>query len=112
MQNQEIKAFANLAMYTDTRPFEVIEVRTANKVIIREMKAEMSADWKPEIVAGGFGGHCVNNHDQDSAWVITPDEEGREITIRYSKAKGRWQDKYGQRFYMADEPFKHHDFNF
>ena len=111
-RNKPIKTYANNAMYSDTEPYEVIKICTENKVIVRQMQAERSPDWKPNIVAGGFSGHCTNNDDQRNAWVIEPWGAGREVTIRWSKAKRQWQSADGSRFYMSDHPVKHYDFNF
>ena len=111
-RNKPIQAFANHAMYSDVQPYEVIEKRTENKVIIRSMKAEHKDNWKPEMVAGGFSFICLNNDDQRRAWEITPDEEGHIKTIRWSKSKCRWQDADGNRFFMSEEPVKKYDYNF
>ena len=111
-RDKPIQAYANHAMYSDTQPYEVIEKRTENKVIIRSMKAEHKADWKPNMIAGGFSFICTNNDDQRNAWVITPDEDGAIVTIRWSKAKRRWQDAQGNRFYMSEQPVKFYDYNF
>jgi hypothetical protein len=111
-RNKPIKAFANFSGYSDVEPFEVVDVRTENKVVIRAMKAERAEGWKPEIVSGGFAGHCTNNEDQRNAWSISPDEEGRLVTLRWSKAKMRWQSACGSRYYMSDTPAKKYDFNF
>ena len=76
------------------------------------MQAERAEGWKPEIVSGGFAGHCTNNNDQRKAWDISSDEEGRLVTIRWSKAKLRWQCADGSRYFMSDQPVKKYDFNF
>ena len=111
-RNKPIKAYANHSGWSDVRPYEVIEVRTENKVVIRKMNVERKEGWKPEFVSGGFAGHCINNENQHSAWDITSDKNGREVTIRFSKAKCQWQDKHGNRYFMSDEPVYHYDFNF
>ena len=111
-RNKPIKAFANFSGYSDVEPFEVVDVRTENKVVVRAMKAERAEGWKPDFVAGGFSNICTNNEDQRNAWSISPDEEGRLVTLRWSKAKMRWQSACGGRYYMSDTPAKHYDFNF
>ena len=74
-RNKPIKAFANFSGYSDVEPFEVVDVRTENKVVIRAMKAERAEGWKPEFVSGGFSAHCTNNDDQRNSWSISPDED-------------------------------------
>jgi hypothetical protein len=111
-RNKPIKAFANFSGYSDVEPFEVVDVRTENKVVIRAMKAERAEGWKPDFVSGGFSAHCTNNDDQRNSWSISPDEDGRLVTIRWSKAKMQWQSACGSRYYMSDTPSKKYDFNF
>ena len=111
-ENKPVKAFANFSGWSDIEPFEVVKVCTENKVVIRSMQAERAEGWKPEIVSGGFAGHCTNNNDQRKAWDISSDEEGRLVTIRWSKAKLRWQCADGSRYFMSDQPVKKYDFNF
>ena len=49
------------------------------------MAAERAADWKPEIVSGGFAGHCTNNGNQSKAWVIKSDPDGEVVRARLQK---------------------------
>jgi hypothetical protein len=111
-RNKPIRAFCNYIMYSDVEPFEVVERRTDNKVMIRMMDAERRDDWKPEIIPGGFSGHCVNNHDQGKAWDIKSNEANPLIAVRWSNAKCGWFDSYGGRYSMEDAPRKKYDFNF
>lgn len=111
-ENKPVKAFANFSGWSDIEPFEVVKVCTENKVVIRSMQAERAEGWKPEIVSGGFAGHCTNNNDQRKAWDISSDEGGYLVTIRWSKAKLRWQCADGSRYFMSDQPVKKYDFNF
>ena len=111
-ENKPVKAFANFSGWSDIEPFEVVKVCTENKVVIRSMQAERAEGWKPEIVSGGFAGHSTNNNDQRKAWDISSDEGGRLVTIRWSKAKLRWQCADGSRYFMSDQPVKKYDFNF
>ncbi len=111
-RNKPIQAYANNTMYSDIEPYEVVEKRTDNKVIIRSMRAEHKDGWKPDMIPGGFSFHCTNNQDQRNAWEITSDEDGHTITIRWSKAKCRWQDAHGNRYFMSEQPVKKYDYNF
>ena len=111
-RNKPIRAFCNYIMYSDVKPFEVVERRTDNKVMIRMMDAERRADWKPEFIPGGFFGHCTNNDDQRNAWDIKSNEANPLIAVRWSNAKWGWFDSHGGRYSMEDAPRKKHDFNF
>ena len=111
-ERKPIQEFANHMMYSDIEPYEVVEVKTENKVLIRPMDSQRSPDWKPEIVSGGFSGHCTNNHQQHNAWLIKSNPENGTIAIRWSNKKLGWFDKFGGRYSMHDKAIKKYDFNF
>ncbi len=95
--------------WTDREPFHIVKVCTATKIVVRAAKAERDTTWKPEIIPGGFVGHCVNNSEQ--RWFITPGEPGaREVELRRHK-DGRWYSKNGVRFGVGYAA-KHYDYNF
>lgn len=103
--------FANNALYSDVEPFEIVRVVSDKTIDVRAMDAEMADDWKPEIIPGGFAGHCVNNADQRKAWVITSNDANPVVRIRKQK-NGTWYNKSNGRFYLAEQPAKKYDFNF
>lgn len=108
MINSEEKIYANMRGWSDVEPFEVIERRTENKLIVRAMSATLDPDWKPEFVVGGFAGHCTNQSSQ--RWIITPNEGGHEFAIRKNN-KGKWMHR-AMRFELSDKPVKFYDYNF
>lgn len=93
---------------SDLVPFEMISEK-GTAVVVREMKAERDPNWKPELVAGGFLAHCVNQKSQQ--WVCTSDEAGYTETIRMHK-NGKWFSADGSRFMQTEEPTRHYDYNF
>jgi len=103
--------YANQACWSDVEPNEIIKRVSDITLEIRAMDAVRSPDWKPEIIAGGFAGHCVNNNDQQDAWIITSNENYGTIRIRKNK-RGVWKDKLGNRYFLSDKPVKKYDFNF
>lgn len=107
-ERHQIKAFANFCGYTDVEPYEVVEVRTPNKVMIRRMDSKMITPPKLECI-GGFVGH-FDNHSQK--WENTSNEEYPLLAIRWSKAKKQWFDKHGRRFRMSNAAIKFYDNNF
>lgn len=110
MRNEkEIKKFCNYLGYSDVTPFEVVEVRTENKVMVREMDCE-ALPWKRDFHPGGFHGHTSNQHDQK--WKITSNEKNPVFAVRFSKRKNIWRSAGGSRFAMSDEAIKFYDFNF
>lgn len=104
-----MKPFANKYGYSDIEPYEVVRVISDKTLEIRRMESKPK-NWVPEIIPGGFSGHCKNNLDQQ--WEITSDVEEPTIRIRWSKAKQVWQSKGGCKFRLGDEPVKFFDYNF
>ena len=100
--------FANQYGYSDVYPFEVVRVISDKTIEVREMDAERDDSVKLEWLPGGFAGHCVNQRDQK--WFITSNESNPVIRLRLNK-KG-WQDKYGRRFGLSDQPVRFYDYNF
>ena len=101
--------FANRLGYTDVNPCEIVKTISDKTLEIREMNAEQDLSWNPVWHPGGFFAHCSNQRDQK--WTITSNENNPVIRIRLSKNNG-WQDKYGQRYGIADAPLKFYDYNF
>lgn len=96
----------------DTYPYEVIEIKSDKKIVIRGMKATISPDFKPEFIAGGFCAHCTNNHDQK--WDITSNPDG-EIKTLTKRKNGRWEQEgvktgQGMRFSFG-KAVHFHDYN-
>ncbi len=59
---------AHICLYTDIEPYTVIE-RKGKRIKLQKARATLDPSYKPERIAGGFAGHCINNHDQK--WIIT-----------------------------------------
>lgn len=109
MTTYEEATHANKLLYTDIQPYEIIEKRTARKILIREMDAELDAEWKMDIIPGGFVGHVANNDTQKYSY--TSNEEYPIKAIRLDK-RGNWKDKYGNNYSLSIKPYKFHDYNF
>lgn len=101
--------YANAYGYSDVTPFEVVRVVSEKTLEVRALNAERDPTWKPEIIPGGFAGHCVNQHTQ--RWIITPCAEAPVIRIRKRK-DGKFYSKSGKKFVLADAPRKFYDYNF
>ena len=97
---------ATVHLYTDASAWTVIAVSPSGRTItIQGDNAELSPDWKPEIIPGGFSGHCVNNYSQE--WVCTPNPNGPVRKARLTKSG--WSAN-GNRVSKGRRPF--HDYNF
>jgi len=100
--------FANQIGFSDVTPYQIVR-RVSDKTIeVRRMKAELSQNYKPQFVAGGFSAHCVNEREQE--WVIETDESAPVERIRRQK-DGQWKNANG-RFVLAVSPAKYYDYNF
>jgi hypothetical protein len=103
-----MKKYANMIGWTDTHPFEVTRVVNDKMLEVREMAA-VELDWEKKFHVGGFLGNMSNCEDQK--WEIVPDVEGIVVRIRLH-ADGKWYDRNGDRYALADEPRRFHDYNF
>jgi len=101
--------YANQYGYSDITPFEVLRVVSERTIDVRRMVATLDPSWKPEIIPGGFVGHCTNNSEQ--RWLFESDPSFATTRIRLNK-KGRWFDKWGNRYCLFDTPIRFHDYNF
>jgi|TARA_R100001463_G_scaffold134768_1_gene197283 hypothetical protein len=100
--------YANKHGYTDVEPFEVVEIKTDKKVVIRALDCK-ELEWKKEWFDGGFAGHLADQHKQK--WDITSNKNNHSFYIRKHKS-GEWKDTGGNKYTLANEPRKFYDFNF
>ncbi|NDD55901.1 hypothetical protein EBZ39_18890 [bacterium] len=103
--------YANRHGYSDysSCPFEVVRQVSPECLIIRAMNYTPDPYWKPEMVPGDFGAHCVNNHEQRYLYQSNPN--AREIRIRKHK-DGRWYDKDKENYSLSENPYAFYDYNF
>ena len=101
--------YANCIGYTDITPWEVVRIVSEKTIEIRPMDSVRDPDWKPEFVEGGFVANCTNQWEQ--RWIITSSDDYNVERIRLGK-NGKWKNKWGAQFVLADEPRKFYDFNF
>lgn len=106
------KKYANLVMYSDIKPFEVIEERTPNLYLIREMDAVITDESRKRLnesfSPGGFCGHFDNDLQE---WNITSNEEYPIFKIRRHK-DGFYYSALGEKFRINSKPVKFYDYNF
>ena len=71
--------------YTDRDVWEVIDVLSPRRILIRELDAECIKKPK-DFHPGGFCGHFSDNHSQE--WKLTSNEANKQKTLSWrSKAK-------------------------
>lgn len=94
--------------WSDVTPYEVLSItKSGYTATVRAMHAELDKSWKPEVVPGGFAGHCINNIEQ--RWVITPDPDG--VILKVRRTKYGWRNGF-QRFKASATPCMFYDYNF
>jgi len=80
---------ASRSFYTDIEPVTVIAVeRNGKKVTVQYDKSELAKGEKPEIVAGGFVGHCTNQ--RGLKYNITRNTNGLTEVFSLRKWRGRY----------------------
>ena len=99
---------ANHSGWSDMHPYEIVRVVSPKTIEIRVMDAELDENWKPEIVSGGFAGHCTNQGDQ--RWAYKSNPEYPVIRARQRK-DGHFYSANGRHF-LSTKPRKFHDYNF
>lgn len=68
--------------YSQSYPWVEIK-RTAKTVTLAKVEVGPDPEWKPEIISGGFAGHCTNQHEQ--TWLFKKIEGRITKTIRLTK---------------------------
>jgi hypothetical protein len=110
----------SVSVWSDVDAYTIIK-QTPTSMTLREDKAVLSPDFKPQFIAGGFAGHCINQREQTYSYEPNPEGSVIKITLR------RWKDENGEErrrwkrtgvgtFEMGGSVFagrrKFHDYNF
>lgn len=106
---QEIKKYCNKHLYSDIEPYEVVRIVSEKTVEVREMDYVQTKHPK-EVNLGGFAAHVADNDSQE--YKYTSNEKYPVKRLRFSLSKNQWQDAFGNRYVMSDEPKKFYDYNF
>ena len=80
-------------MWSDAHAFTVIK-RTVKTITIQQDKAILDKDFEPEIIPGGFFGHCVNQYNQKYTYERNPN--GKTYTCRWSDKLGGFKNPLGR----------------
>ena len=104
--------YLNEILYSDVNPYEVVEMITPNKWIVRELDATLKPEAKKDIqesfCPGGFVGHVDNGYQE---WDIRVNEKNPLITV-FRGRKNRYFKIGGMPMSMTLSPIKIYDFNF
>ena len=85
-ENATVGDGATVCMWTDREAYTIIK-RTAQTLTLRRCKTTLKPEFKPEIIAHGFVGTVINQHEQD--YDYEENENGRIM-------KAHWSKKYGE----------------
>lgn len=80
--NAKVGDGATVYLYSDRHAGTIVKV-TKRFVTVRRDKATLDSSFKPEIIPGGFCGHCINQDEQ--SYTYEPDENGELTTVYWSK---------------------------
>ena len=105
--NVKVGQGASVKLYSDIYAGTIVKVTKASITIKRD-KATLDPNWKPEFIAGGFAGHCVNNNSQ--TYTYEPDPNGEEYTLRWSKKYNTYGTPNNPRAIKGRHEF--YDYNF
>lgn len=104
--------YLNEILYSDVNPYEVVEMITPNKWVVRELdvtlKSKAKRDIQESFCPGGFVGHVDNGYQE---WDIRVNEKNPLITI-FRGRKNRYFKIGGMPMSMTLSPIKIYDFNF
>jgi hypothetical protein len=98
---------ATICHFSDRTACTVVRVSPSGITLWIQRDIATLDDWKPEIVPGGFSGHCVNNDSQRYAYQ--PDPGGTMHRARLRK-DGRYRTTNNERVIPGRHHF--HDYNF
>lgn len=110
MKTITTEMFANHYGYSDINPYEIVKVISDKTLEIRSMNAERDESVKLEFDVGGFGGRCINQHEQK--WIYSSRPESKTIRIRKKKHDDGVWGKGNLRFRISSTPKKYYDYNF
>jgi hypothetical protein len=98
---------ATICHFSDRTACTVVRVSPSGKTLYLQPDTATLDGWKPEILPGGFAGHCVNNHEQ--AYTYQPDP-GAPLHRAGLRKDGRYRTTRGERVVPGRSHF--HDYNF
>jgi hypothetical protein len=99
-------------MYSDCHAWVVVG-RTAKTITVSPVLVKRNPDWKPEFIAGGFAGHCVNQQDQ--TWLFDQIDTAVTKTLRVVKTRRGGSDmmwRYKGTTFIANGAVEIYDYNF
>ena len=91
--------------YSQMYPWVMVK-RTAKTATLAKVVVKPDPEWKPNILPGGFAGHCDNQADQ--TWLFDRIDETQ--TKRVTMTRRGW--RRGEIKFVEDCAFEFYDYNF
>lgn len=107
--NVKVGDGVTIVLYSDQHACTVIS-RTAKSITVQQDKAILDPNFKPEIIPGGFAGHCVNQEEQ--TYTYEPNPNGRISTYRWSDKYGQFRSTGDQSIKIINGRYEYYDYNF
>jgi hypothetical protein len=98
---------ATVCHHSDRAACTIIKISPSGQTIWMQEDSAVLEGWKPKFVAGGFGGHCVNNNEQRYTCQSNPDGHVHRASLRKD---GWFRTTNGERVIPGRHHF--HDYNF
>lgn len=109
IDNTKVGDHVTECLYSDRISYTVVK-KTAKTIVVQKDFQEIDKDkWKPEIIPGGFAGHCTNQSEQ--VWKVESNPNGALERFHANK-NGFYKTKYSSRrdVILGAHPF--YDYNF
>lgn len=94
-------------LHSDSHAYTIIK-RTAKTITLQRDEATLDPNFKPEIIVGGFAGHCTNQNEQ--RYSYKPNPNGSIVKLSWSEKMGGWKTRYGGTARLGRHEF--YDYNF
>lgn len=105
--NVKVGDGVTICLWSDRHAATVTKV-TKTSVTVRQDKATLDPNFKPEFIVGGFAAHCTNQSDQ--TYTYEEDPNGNEYTFRWSHKYGQYGQPNDARLIKGRHEF--YDYNF
>jgi hypothetical protein len=67
--------------WSEATAYTIIK-KTRTQMVLQEDTAKLIDGWRPEIIPGGFSGHCINQNEQEYTYERNPNGSKTKITLR------------------------------
>lgn len=105
--NAQVGDGVTVHLWSDAHAYTIIR-RSAKSLTLRRCKATLIEGWKPEIIPGGFAGHCINQEEQE--YTYEEDVNGEIVIAHWSQKKHGFYVQ--RREYVSPGRREYYDYNF